>query len=138
MATSELAILVGRVLFGGYFAFSGLNHFLSTGDLAGWAEAKGAPYAEALVYLSGLMLVAGGLGVIAGAYPAVSLGLIGVFMAVVTPWFHDFWSLEGEDREEQMTHFLKNLALFGAVLVLFGAGATVFGPYAAGVGLGLL
>ncbi|MFB6213065.1 MAG: DoxX family membrane protein [Candidatus Nanohaloarchaea archaeon] len=136
--TSELALLVGRVLFGGYFALMGVNHFLRTGQLAGWAESKGAPAAEALVYLSGLMLLAGGMGIAAAAYPAVSLGLVGVFLAVVTPWFHDFWSHEGEEKQQQMTHFLKNLALFGAVLVLYGAGAAVFGPYSAGVGLGLL
>lgn len=132
---AELAFLIGRVLFGGYFAVSGLNHFMKTEQLAGWAEHKGAPQAELMVYLSGLMLLAGGLGIAAGAYPVVSVALIGVFLAVVTPWFHDFWSLEGEEKEEHMTHFLKNLGLFGAALTLLAADWTV---YALGMSLGLL
>lgn len=133
--SAELALLVGRILFGGYFVVSGLNHFMKTDQLAGWAEHKGAPHAELLVYLSGLMLVAGGLGVAAGAYPVVSVALIGLFLAVVTPWFHDFWNLEGEEKQNQMTHFLKNVALFGAALTLLAADWTV---YALGMTLGLL
>lgn len=123
---AELALLIGRILFGGYFAVSGLNHFMKTEQLAGWAEHKGAPYPEILVYLSGLMLLAGGLGIAAGAYPVVSIALVGAFLAVVTPWFHSFWNLDGEEKQDQMTHFLKNVALFGATLTLLAADWTVY------------
>ncbi|MFQ3275642.1 MAG: putative oxidoreductase [Candidatus Nanohaloarchaea archaeon] len=133
--TAEIALLIGRILFGGYFAVSGLNHFMKTEQLAGWAEHKGAPYAGLLVYLSGLMLLAGGLGIAAGVYPVVSVALIGVFLAVVTPWFHDFWALEGEEKQNQMTHFLKNVALFGAALTLLAADWSV---YAVGITLGVM
>lgn len=129
----EIALLIGRLLFGGYFAFSGLNHFMNTEKLAGWAESKELPRSELLVYLSGVMLVAGGLGIAAGAYPVVSILLVGVFLAVATPWLHNFWELEGEDREAQMTHFLKNLALFGALLALLSVDWTVYS-----LGLGVL
>ncbi|MFB6145103.1 MAG: DoxX family protein [Candidatus Nanohaloarchaea archaeon] len=130
-----IAILLGRLLFGGYFILMGINHFLNTEDLSGWVSAKGVPYADALVYLSGLMLFAGGLGVFVGAYPLVSIVLLGVFLAVVTPWFHNFWAMEGEDRADHRINFLKNMALFGALLMMLSLNWTV---YALGVNLGVL
>jgi putative oxidoreductase len=133
--TAEIALLIGRIVFGGYFAVSGLNHFMKTEQLSGWAEHKGMPQAKLMVYISGLMLLAGGLGIAAGAYPVVSIALLGVFLAVVTPWFHDFWSMEGEEKQNQMTHFMKNLALFGALLTLLAADWTV---YTVGMTLGVL
>lgn len=131
----EIALLVGRVLFGGYFAFSGLNHFLNSDQLSGWVESKGFPAPEVLVYLSGLMLLAGGLGIATGAYPVVSILLVGVFLAAVTPTFHDFWNFEGEEEQNHMTNFLKNLALIGALLMALSLNWSV---YAAGMSLGLL
>ncbi|MFB6144136.1 MAG: DoxX family membrane protein [Candidatus Nanohaloarchaea archaeon] len=133
--TTELLVLAGRILFGGYFAFNGFNHFKNSGQMTGYAESKGVPYASAAVYLTGLMLLAGGLGVAAGAYPAISLGLIGAFLLVVTPKMHDFYNMEGEQRQEQMTHFMKNTALLGAALALTGIS---WSTYAVGTGLGLL
>jgi len=134
----DIALLVGRILFGGYFAVSGLNHFMSKDELSGWAEHKGSPMPEIAVYISGLMLVLGGLGILAGAYPAVSLALVGIFLVVVTPWFHNFWDMDGEERQSHQINFMKNAALFGALLICLGAAAAVFTPYSLGMGLGIL
>lgn len=131
----ELALLVGRVLFGGYFAFSGLNHFMKSDQLSGWVESKGLPASDLLVYGSGLMLLAGGLGIATGAYPEVSILLTGIFLATVTPTFHDFWNFEGEEQQSHMTNFLKNIALIGALLMALSLDWSV---YAAGMSLGLL
>lgn len=133
--TYEIALLVGRVLFGGYFAFSGVNHFMQTDQLSGWVESKGFPASEILVYLSGLMLLAGGLGIATGAYPVLSILLVGIFLAAVTPAFHDFWNFEGEEQQNHMTNFLKNVALIGALLMALSLDWSV---YAAGIGLGIL
>jgi putative oxidoreductase len=131
----ELTLLVGRLLFGGYFAFSGLNHFMKPEQLSGWVESKGFPAPDILVYVSGMMLLLGGIGIAIGAYPVVSILLVGVFLAAVTPTFHDFWSLEGEERQSHMTNFLKNIALIGALLMSLSLNWSV---YAAGMGLGFL
>lgn len=131
----EIALLIGRVLFGGYFAFSGLNHFMNSDQLSGWVESKGFPASDILVYLSGLMLLAGGLGIAAGAYPVVSVLLLGVFLAAVTPTFHDFWNFEAEEKQNHQVNFLKNLALIGALLMALSLDWSV---YAAGMSLGLL
>lgn len=131
----EIALLVGRILFGGYFAFSGLNHFMNSDQLSGWVGSKGLPAPDLLVYGSGLMLLSGGLGIAAGAYPLVSVLLVGIFLASVTPVFHDFWNLEGEEKQNHMINFQKNVALIGALLMALSLNWSI---YAAGIGLGIL
>lgn len=131
----EIALLLGRILFGGYFAFSGLNHFMSSDQLSGWVESKGFPAPDVLVYGSGLMLLAGGLGIAVGAYPVISVLLAGIFLVAVTPTFHDFWNFEGEERQSHMVNFQKNVALLGALLMSLSLNWSV---YAAGMSLGLL
>jgi len=134
MNIEHAAFLIGKILLGGYFAFSGLNHFMQTRDMAGWAEQKGLPKPEIMVYISGLVLILGGLGIIAGAYPVLSIGILSAFLIAANIVMHDFWNLE-EGREEQMIHFLKNTALLGALLMLVGADWTIYGL---GITLGLI
>jgi len=107
---------------------------MNSKQMTGWVESKGLPQPKALVYISGLVLLLGGLGIIAGAYPVVSIGMLSGFLVAANILVHDFWNLE-EEREEQMTHFLKNAGLLGALLMLLGADWTVYGL---GMALGLL
>lgn len=118
MAYEQQLLMAGRVLLGGYFAFTGLNHFMSSEEMAGWIASKGLPEPEVVNYLVGGMLLLAGLGVIAGAAPVVSWGALTLFLLVGTVLFHNFWDMEGEERQNQMTHFLKNVGLLGGVLLL--------------------
>lgn len=51
---------------------------------------------------------------------AVRLGatILAIFMIPSTIIFHSFWWQQGLEREMQLVMFLKNLAIFGAALVL--------------------
>ena len=69
-----ILILVGRLLFGGFLAFQGLNHFMNTDEMAGYAGSKGVPAARFGVTASGIMLLLGGLGIILGVYPIIAAG----------------------------------------------------------------
>ena len=134
MSVEQYSFLAGKILLGGYFAFSGLNHFMNSKQMADWVESKGIPQPKAMIYISGLVLLLGGLGIVAGAYPVVSICLLSGFLVAANILMHDFWNLE-EGRKEQMTHFLKNAGLLGALLMLLGADWTVYGL---GIALGLL
>jgi uncharacterized membrane protein YphA (DoxX/SURF4 family) len=65
--------------------------------------------------ISGLLL-AGGVGIAAWKYPRVAGGAIASFFIGITPVMHDFWNREGQERQQEVSHFLKNLALLGAAL----------------------
>jgi uncharacterized membrane protein YphA (DoxX/SURF4 family) len=129
-------LLVGRVLFGGFLAFSGINHFMNAEMMTGYAESKGVPAAGFGVITTGVMLVLGGLGIVLGVYPIVAAGMLAVFFLVVTPMMHDFWAVPEDQQQDEMTDFLKNAELLGASLVFlviggeawaFSLGLTLFG-----------
>ncbi|WP_144921216.1 DoxX family membrane protein [Halorubrum salsamenti] len=127
--------LLGRLLFGVTLAFMGLNHFMDVDTMAGYAEFKGLPAPRFSVIASGLVLVLGGLGVAAGAFPVLAAGGLAVFLLASAVTMHDFWSIEDpEEKQSEMTSFLKNVYGAGAALALLAVGGTAW-PYAVGLGL---
>jgi len=131
--TAEL-FLLARILFGGVLAFTGLNHFLDTDSMAGYAEYKGLPAPRASVLASGGLLIFGGLGLIVGVFPAVAAGGIAVFLVASAIAMHDFWAVDGDDAQTEMTQFLKNIYGAGGA-VAFLALTTVPWPYALNIGV---
>jgi uncharacterized membrane protein YphA (DoxX/SURF4 family) len=127
--------LLGRLLFGATLAFMGLNHFMDLDTMAGYAEFKGLPAPTVSVIASGAVLVLGGLGVAAGAFPVIAAGSLAVFLLVAAVTMHDFWSVDDpEEKQNEMTGFLKNVYGAGAALALLAVGGTAW-PYAVGGGL---
>ena len=41
------------------------------------------------------------------------------FLLAVTSLMHDFWAVDDESRDQELTSFLRNLTLLGAAIVLF-------------------
>lgn len=81
------------------------------------------------------MLVAGGLSIALGVYPLVGAAAVALFLLVVTPVMHDFWTVEDPDRRQaELTNVLKNATLFGAALVLGALSGTAW-PYALNLGV---
>ena len=128
-------LLVARVLFGGVLAFMGLNHFMQTGQMTGYAQAKALPAPKLGVLASGALLVVAGLAIVVGVFPLVAAAALAAFLLVSAVVFHDFWAVPEDQAQEQMTHFLKNVALAGAAL---GFAAIGFQDWSLSVGLGLL
>lgn len=111
--------IVGRILFGGFFAFNGLNHFLQLGFMSGYAEMKGVPAPSFAVALTGVLLLAGGLSILFGAWPRIGVALLVLFLLPTSVLMHDFWSVaDTMQRTVEMTSFMKNMALAGAALML--------------------
>ena len=125
--------LLARILFGGVLAFTGLNHFMDTDSMAGYAEFKGLPAPRASVLLSGGLLIFGGLSLVAGVYPIIGAGGLAVFLLISGIAMHDFWAVD-EDVQTEMTQFLKNVYGTGAAIPFLVA-ASVPWPYALNIGL---
>ena len=116
--TEALVLVVARVLFGGVVAFTGLNHFLQTEQMTGYAQHKGVPAPKLSVLASGLVLVLGGLAIVLGIYPVLGALGVAVFLVAAALLFHDFWAVPEDQQQEEMTQFLKNVALAGGALAL--------------------
>ena len=122
MTTTIIIFLIGRVIFGGYFMMMGFNHFKNGKMLIGYSASKKVPMPGLAVYFSGAMIFFGGLGVILNMYSVWSLALIIAFLLPVSFMIHSYWKISDPmNRMTEMTHFLKNMALVGATLMLIAS-----------------
>jgi putative oxidoreductase len=119
MDLNPVMFLIGRILFGGFFLISGFNHFAKRAMYAQYAASKRVPSPGLSVVLSGLLIFLGGISVVLGLWPRIGLILILIFLALVTPKMHNFWTLsDPNQRMAEQVNLMKNLALFGAALLL--------------------
>ena len=118
----DILFLLGRVLFGGYFVFNAINHFTKSGALVAYASSKGVPQPKLAVFVSGVLLAFGGLGVMFGVLIPYALAALAVFLVVVSFKMHNYWSgdVDPGQKMADMVNFTKNMALLGAVLMMFG------------------
>jgi uncharacterized membrane protein YphA (DoxX/SURF4 family) len=123
MQATDLPFLAGRLLLGGYFLHAGWSHFRNRTMMAGYAGMKGVPLPMAAILGTGVLLALGGLSVLTGLYPHVGLAMLALFLVGVTPKMHDYWNTKDPmARMGDRVHFLKNMALLGAVLMLTALG----------------
>lgn len=129
----DILFLLGRILYGGYFVFNGINHFAKLDMMAQYAAMKKVPAPKLAVAGTGALLLLGGLSVLLGAWPQWGLWLIVVFLVGVTPQMHNFWAVtDPMQRMGEMVNFTKNVALLGAALMLMNVAAMQPWPYSLG------
>jgi uncharacterized membrane protein YphA (DoxX/SURF4 family) len=115
----DYLFLVGRVLYGGFFLVSGLNHFSQLNAMVPYAASKGVPAPKLAVLGSGLLAFLGGLSILLGLWPRAGVLLLAIFLLPVTFGMHNYWA-DGDPQTRQMNQvqFHKNMALLGAALML--------------------
>jgi putative oxidoreductase len=120
-AAMKVPFLLGRLVFGGFFLYNGINHLKQRKSYAQYAEGKNVPKPELAVVGTGIAMIVGGTSILLGIKPKLgTLAILG-FLAGVSPTMHDFWRVEDPNqRMNEMTNFTKNLALAGAALALMG------------------
>ena len=127
----EIALLVGRILFGGFFVMNGLNHFARGRMLRDYAAMKKVPMPGIAVALTGLLLLFGGAGILAGAYMRWAVAALAVFLILVSFKMHDFWNISDPQMKMiETVNFTKNMALLGAALMTLAIPA----PWPYGIG----
>ena len=118
--TMDLILVIGRILFGGFFLMSGINHFTKLEAMTGYAKYKKLPAAKLGVLISGLMLVIGGITIILGYYADLGALLLAIFLVLAAVIFHNFWKeTDATAKQNEMLGFMKDMALAGAALILF-------------------
>src|SRR5215471_1540967 len=114
----NIAFLIGRVIVGGFFLMNAFNHFAQFNMMTGYANSKGVPAPALAVGGSGVLLFLGGLSLLFGYHPTIGAGLLVIFLLGVSFGIHNFWKLQDpQTRMGEMTHFLKNMAILGLLLM---------------------
>jgi len=109
--------LIGRVLAGGYFIYSGVKHFVDLPAMSEFAAHKGIPFPTASVVTAGVLLLIGGVSFLFGLVPKLGIIALTLFLVPVTLLMHPFWREHGAARMMDVVNFTKNFGLLGAVLM---------------------
>ena len=121
MASSINALpALGRLLIAAIFLFSGVGKIAAPAATIGYIQAAGLP-APQLAYVVALIVeIGGGLSLVAGYRTRLAALALAGFTLVTAVTFHSDFA-----DQNQMIHFLKNLAITGGLLQVaaFGAGA---------------
>lgn len=127
----DAVLVIGRILFALIFINSGIAHFTKNAGMTQYAQYKKVPMARASVYISGLVILLGGLYIVLGFYADLGALLIAIFLIPTAFLMHNFWKESDATAKQNATiAFFKDLALAGAALIIFAvlhAGAN-FGP----------
>jgi uncharacterized membrane protein YphA (DoxX/SURF4 family) len=111
--------LLGRILLGGFFLMSGMNHFSQLGPMTGYAQSKGLPAPKLAVLGTGLLLLVGGASILLGFSPQIGVAALVLFFLPTNFIMHAFWKVsDPQARMVDMLQFMKNTALTGASLIL--------------------
>lgn len=118
MITNINTYRIGRILLASLFVVSGIFKILGFSGTVGYFTSLGLPVPTVAVIVTILVEVGGGLLLMFGrGVKPVSL-VIALFTVGATLAAHHFWTLEGAAAQMQLTQFLKNLSLIGALLLV--------------------
>ena len=122
--------LIGRILLSLIFLISGSFKLISYSQIVGHAAAKGVPLAGVAIACAAALEILGALAMLAGFQVRLVAWVWILYLIPVTFLFHNFWKMQGMEQQDNLIHFLLNLALIGGLLFVaeFGAGAYCVGP----------
>ena len=119
---NDFAALLGRILLAAVFIPSGFSKIMDFSGTVGYIAGEHLPLPALAAAIAILIELGGGLMIIAGWKTRwVALATI-VFMIVITPIFHNFWSAPEADKMMQQLNFVKNLGILGGIFLLFAFG----------------
>ena len=123
--TSDLVLLIGRILLGIIFVRSGLPKLFDISAVAATFPPRGIP--AFMAYISVPVEFFGGLALIFGLATRYVVVLMVGFMLVATFSSHRYWEFaDAAARRIQDSNFWKNMAIIGGFAFLFVTGAGRF------------
>lgn len=113
--------LIGRILFGLYFVFTGAGFHIPKSKMAeDYARSMRFPIPGIAGWPTGLWMIAAGLSIALGVWPDIGALMIGAFAIPAAAWFHRFWEVEDPMvRQFQQGYFGRNVIMVGACLIMF-------------------
>ncbi|MGX8008107.1 DoxX family protein [Mesorhizobium sp. ORM8.1] len=120
-SNSSLTILLGRVLLAVIFLLSGFGKLTAISGTAAYFGAMGLPAPTATAVIVGLIELLGGLAVLLGFQTRIAAWVLAVFTIATALVAHTGWA-----DQNQMIHFLKNVAITGGFLLLATSGAGAY------------
>lgn len=113
----ETLFLISRILVGGYFLVNAYGHLVNGHHMIGYAKSRKVPQPKMAIFLSGVLLLLGGLGILLWFQVQYAVFALTLFLVPVTFVMHPFWQeTDPMAKMNENIAFTKNLALLGGVL----------------------
>jgi len=118
-ALSGAVPLIGRILLAAIFLISGLGKIMEPTASMGYISSVGLPLPQVALAIGIAVEVIGGLMLIAGYRTRTVAAIFVVYCLATAAFFHSNFA-----DQNQLIHFLKNVAMTGGMLqiVAFGGG----------------
>ncbi|HJZ89507.1 MAG TPA: DoxX family protein [Gemmataceae bacterium] len=123
---SPLAALCGRILLSAIFLLSAFGKMMDWSGTAAGMEKHGMVAVPFFLAGAIALELGGGLSVLLGLKARWGAVALLVFIVPATLIFHNFWAEDGAARMNQMTNFMKNIAIMGGLLTVVAHGAGGF------------
>jgi putative oxidoreductase len=122
----DLAILIGRICISASFLWAALEKLFHWKGAAEYMRMKRVPYIWIALPSAIIMQIIGGLSLLLGIYTRVGAVILILFIVPAAIQAHSFWRVEGHERMNEKSFFMKDVAIFGALLLLLVLGSGRF------------
>ncbi len=116
----DIVILIGRIVFVSLFLSSAKGHLTKSKMMAGYTKSKGVPFPQFAVLASGVLLLVGALSILFGVWADIGALFLVAFLVPTALLMHPYWKeTDPGAKAGDRAHFLKDISLAGASLMLF-------------------
>ena len=113
---------LGRLLIVYIFATSGIGKVFSWQSNVQYMSTRHLPMIPVLLAIAAIVEIGGSICLITGYRAREAAMIMFLYMIPLTLLFHNYWAASGMLAGLQETHFRKNLAIMGGLLMLAYAG----------------
>ena len=115
---NTLVPLAGRALLSLLFFVAGYNKLMNVAGTAGYFGKLALPMPDVLVWLVIAVELLGALLILIGWQTRLVAWIMAIFTVGTAILGHKFWGVDPAQFSNQLTQFLKNLAIAGGFLML--------------------
>lgn len=113
---------IGRLLITYIYATSGIAKVTTWQGNIQYMSTRHLPMIPVMLAIATIIELGGSLCLITGFQARVAAFVMFLYTTALTLIFHNYWAFSGMLRGTQETHFRKNLAIMGGLLILAYAG----------------
>jgi len=113
---------LGRLLIIYIFLTSGIGKVISWNGNIAYMSTRHLPMVPLLLAVAAIIELGGSICIAIGYHARIAAFVMFLYTAALTVLFHNYWSFTGQLAGTQETHFRKNLAIMGGLLILAYSG----------------
>jgi len=110
--------VLAKALIGLIFLVAGIRKLMYFAATAGYFAKLGMPMAEVVLGITIALEIGGAILLIIGWKTKFVAIVLGVFTLAAAVIGHPFWAADAANYQNQLNHFLKNIAMVGGFLLL--------------------